>query len=175
MKLYSSDIRFNSVSNLERIKYIDDTTYTYFKDFQLPQDNTKIWRYGVLENYKQVYVGILTNDKIKFNYFEDATYASRVIVSFMVMIKIRGHPFRFIDLIDTYMPKNDLALKMIHAYVKQYRKKVIPCHIIPTSIDFWKKYIRTSFQLETIDEYEHFIELHQLENHISWNHLLDTL
>ena len=175
MNLYGSDVRFNTVTNLVKVNYIDDTTYDYFKDYQLPQDDKKIWRYGVLEKYKDVYVGVLANDIIKCNYFDDAIDASKVIVSFMVMIKYRGHPFRFIDLINTFMPKNNLAIKMINAYVKQYRKKVLPDHIIPTSIGFWKKYMKTTFQLETICDYKNFINLHQLDEFISWNHLLDTL
>jgi hypothetical protein len=175
MKLYCADVKFNTISNLNKKKLVDETTLVYLKENQLLQDETTIWRYGVLEKYDELYVGVLINDMIKRVYMDEGKKTTSVIVSYMVINKKRGSPFRFIELIDTFISGNNLALKMIHAYTKQYRKKILPNHIIPTSVLFWKKYIKENFNLETRSELEDFVKRYMLDNYVSWIHLYNTL
>jgi hypothetical protein len=175
MKLYCSDVQFNTIANHHKNNVVDDTTHTYLKENQLIQDDSVIWRYGVLEKYDELYVGVLVNNNIKEEYIEHEKEAKSVIVSYMVINKRRGSPFRFVELVDTFISGNNLALKMIHAYTKQYRKKVLPNHIIPTSILFWKKYLKENFGLESRCELEEFVKRYMLENYVSWKHLYNTL
>lgn len=93
----------------------------------------------------------------------------------MVIHKIWDHPFRYIELIDTFISENNLAIKMIKAYKKQYRKPVLPNHIIPTSATFWQKYLREEFKLTTQKEMEDFIQKYSIEGYVSWGHLYNIL
>jgi hypothetical protein len=175
MKIERKNIRLNTVKNLIKKDIITDDTKKHFMDNQLDQGDEKYWRYGVLRNYENLYTAVIPkNNKL----LKDLNINCSLIVSYMVIHKEWGKEYRFIELIDTFYISNNLGFIMIEAYMKQFKKKVIPVHIIPTSVNYWKKFLYKYYNIETKEEYENFIKENNLLNYkniISWNYLLETL
>lgn len=170
MIINKKDIVINSISNLRKKQFIDDETKQHFMNNQIEQDDTKYWRYGVLRNYDNMYVSIIPKEK------NDKKIG--LILSYIIVLKEWGKPFRFIELLDSFYNNNNLGFRMMEKYMKQYSKKLIPLHIIKCSVNYWKKYFKKYFNIETIDEFKTFIEIHNLntyENKISWENLMKTI
>lgn len=181
MKLLNKDILCNNVKNLKKKGIITEETTKYFKDFQIEQEEERYWRYGILRHYEDLYVAIiplkLKNEKLREDAIKEKINCS-MIVSYMVVHKEWGKPYRFIELIDTFYAKNNLGYKMFDNYMKQYSKHLLPMHIIPSSVEYWKKFLLKYYKIETLEQYNTFIENNQLmkyNNKISWDYLLEAL
>lgn len=181
LRLTKKDIKINNIKNFKKCGIVTEETTTYFKDFQIEQDEDKYWRYGILRNYENLYVAVIPKKKNNKNLREDAMNQNldcSVIVSYMVVHKEYGKKFRFIELIDTFYENNNLGYLMFDNYKKQFSKELLPIHIIPTSVKYWQKFLLRYYQLETQDDYNKFIKENDLlnyKNKISWDYLLEIL
>lgn len=181
MKVTRRDLRINNVKNFIKNGLVTDSTTKFFKDYQIEQEEDRYWRYGILRHYDDLYVAIIPHKKTNKNLREDALDKNldcSIIVSYMVVHKEWGKKFRFIELIDTFYEKNNLGYLMFDSYMKQYSKSLLPIHIIPTSVIYWKKYLLKYFNIDSKEEYNKFIEENELlkyKNKISWDYLLETL
>lgn len=181
MKLTRRDLRINNVKNFKEKGIITEDTMKYFKDYQIEQEEDRYWRYGILRHSDDLYIAVVPRKKTNEKLREDTMKVNldcSMIVSYMVVHKEWGKKFRFIELIDTFYEKNNLGYMMFDSYMKQFSKSLLPMHIIPTSVVYWKMFLLKYYNIVTKDEYTKFIddnELLKYNNKISWDYLLDTL
>lgn len=172
-------LEIGTVNQLYKKKSIDDETYNYFVRHQLPSDDDKnIWKTTPLENYNNLYITIFKESINNKKYIEDCPDNCVPIISYMVILKEYGKPFRFIDMTHSYVSKLNTIIKSCNSYKKQYKKKLLPLHIIKPSIGYWKKFFKNMYGLVTLDDFKNFIDENNLKdykNEISWDNLLETL
>lgn len=159
-------------------KMLRDYEYSHIKselDYELNAWN-EYFKDRVLKNIDHVWVLIFSykglkkiyNDKSNsYRSFYDETRVFALGCYVLLYPTIRGSKYDFIDVCDTCIANHNLLNFTIKQIEKKKGKRILPLHIIKSSVKYWKKYLE---QFE-IDDYNLFLK--SLSRECDWRHLLE--
>jgi len=174
------DARVKQYKNWEKV--LNDAELNHLHTELLYQLNTwnEYFKERVLSNIGNVWLLVFSSKGLKkINYgnnkeYEDFYSETKLFALggyILLYPTIRKSKYDFIDVCDTVFSNLQLLQLMIKHIEK--RKGVLPLHIIKSSAGYWKKYLKTNYQLETKDDIDAFLTT--VERPCDWSALFTTL
>jgi len=137
------------------------------------------WRQDTItDNFDKLYIGIIPHKYLshfeKYMTINDYSFCIDCelgfIVGYMLLYrKDKNKTTQHIELCDTIIPKLNILENMIKHYQDKYNVKLHPLETILTSNQYWVKYYKKHFNIQSKEEYNTFCNLNDICFAVSYN------